>query len=422
MLLKELKKALLTISFLLVAVVFLAGYTTQLDDYLSPGEKIVPPEKGLASYGAAPSDDPEIVMPAALQSLYAEFTEDGYTTYPLGFVRYVRLGEKDQEKMAEILAKMTDLTIEELKARMGSRAYREGEVTMTVDDDGALSVLEAPKTEENSVRLKAGITYETFCAAMKEADELLGGGSDYAPEFLSGFGTRPKTYEEAMDEYKSAEKIDRFTGAHARLFADYMTIFAALLPAFFIIAEALRDRRAKLRDLLWVRKCSSLSFTLCRFGAVVLLSMLPVLLLAGVDSIRAAQLYAGEAVDLFAYLKYSFGWVLPTVLFSAALGLLCTEATDTPIGLLVMLLFWLFDVNRSGRSLTGSYGDLLLIPRHNNLLGADQFAAGFSTLAANRIFYTVLAFVLLGASALILEQKRAGRWFALPFHRKGAAE
>lgn len=428
MLRKELKKTVFTAAFLLTVLVTLAVYLTQLDGYLDPGKKIVPPQTGQETYGAAKSDDPKIIMPAALQALYADFTADSYVTYPWGFIRYVRLGEEDQEKMAELLEKLTDLTADELKARMGSRAYREGEVTLTeIGEDGTISVQPVEPTKENSVTLKEGVTYETFRAVMGEADQLLGGGSDYAPEFLAGFGSRPKTYEEAQTEYENARTIDRFTGAHARLFADYMTLFGALLPAFLMISETLRDRRAKIRDLLWTRRVSSLKFTLCRFFAVVILTMAPILVLAAVDSVRAALLYAGETINPLAYFAYAFGWVLPTVLFSAALGLVCTEATDTPIGLLVMLLVWSFDLNRTARQLTGSYGGLVMTPRHNNLMGADLFSAGFSTLAANRVFYSVLALLLVGVSALILERKRNGRWIkrektALPFKRKGAAQ
>ena len=220
---------------------------------------------------------------------------------------------------------------------------------------------------------------------MAQVDSLLGGGSDYAPNSLSGFGRRAKTYEEALADYRAAKGIDHFSGAHARLFSDYMTLFSALLPAFLMVSECLRDRRAKMRDLIWARRVSSLRIAAVRYFSTVLLSMLPILLLAAVDTVRSVFLYTGQTVDLFAYFKYTGGWILPTVMISAATGMFLTEATDTPIGLAVMLLWWFLDLNGNIFQMGGGYAGFSLCPRHNSILGAQVFADHFWALAANRI-------------------------------------
>lgn len=420
---KELKKALFSIPFLLLAAVTFLMYATQLDGYLGEQKKITQPQPG-QSYGTVPSKDPELVMPAALRQLYAEFVSNEYPTYPTGFYHRVKLGEEDQKKMAAILAELSGETQEELLSRIGTEAPQDNTFVYREDEEGNV-VREMPDLgEANTLAPAEDIDYSRFEELMAEADSLLGGGSDYAVDSLPGFGTREKTYEEAMAEYEAARDIDKFTGAHARLFCDYMTLFSAWMPAFLMVSECLRDRRAKMRDLIWTRQASSLRITLNRYFAVVLLSMLPILLLAGIDTVRSAGLYAGQNTDALAYLKYALGWTLPTVMFSAAVGLFFTELTDTPIGLGVILVYWIADLNRGLSQMGGGYEGLPLSPRHNSLLGAQTFADQFSVLLADRLFFFVLALVLAGISALILEAKRKGGWQsydslkARVFHRR----
>lgn len=403
---KELKKGALSIPFLLLFLTLLIFYQSQLSGYLNEGKKITAPQPGLENYGLVHTDDPELVMPGALNSLFGEFAENRYTTYPWGFLRNVRLGEKEQDKMTELLSQLSGTEKEEVLARAGDF---QGGATVIMNPDGSMTATE-PDTARGLAPAQ-GISYARFRELMNQADALLGGGSDYQEERLSSFAYRGKTYEEALQEYEEARDTDRYTGAHARLFSDYMTIFCAFLPAFLMVSECLRDRRANMRELIFTRRVSSLRLTLTRYGAAVLLSMAPVLLLAGIDTVRSALLYSGSQIDLLAYCKYALGWILPTVLFSCALGLLFTELTDTPIGLAAMLALWFIDLNRGMREMSGGYSGFTLIPRHNNLMGASVLQSHFGKLLANRLLYTALALALVGLSALVLEQKRKGRWF-----------
>lgn len=409
---KECKKAAFSIPFLLLVLVTFLMYWSQIGpDYLSQSKKLTEPQPG-ENYGTTESNDPELVMPAALDSLYAEFTANSYTTYPIGFYHTVKLSGKDTEKMAGLLSELTGKTPEELLARLDTDAYEPNSVLAVIGEDGEIIPTAPQKNAQNSVSPVPGPAYDRFEELMAQVDSLLGGGSDYAPNSLSGFGRRAKTYEEALADYRAAKGIDHFSGAHARLFSDYMTLFSALLPAFLMVSECLRDRRAKMRDLIWARRVSSLRIAAVRYFSTVLLSMLPILLLAAVDTVRSAFLYTGQTVDLFAYFKYTGGWILPTVMISAATGMFLTEATDTPIGLAVMLLWWFLDLNGNIFQMGGGYAGFSLCPRHNSILGAQVFADHFWALAANRILLAALSLILLGASALILEAKRKGRWFS----------
>lgn len=422
---KELKKGALSIPFLLLFFTMLIVYQSQLSGYLDEGRKITEPQPGLESYGIVHTDDPALVMPGALNSLGSEFADNRYVTYPWGFLRNVRLGEAEQDKMAELLSRLSGKPKEEIIAA-ANRGELGGEVMVTMGPDG--SAFAEPHNPDQGISPAKGLSYEKFRELMNQADALLGGGSDYQEENLSAFAYRGKTYEEAKKEYEDARDIDRFTGAHARLFSDYMTIFCAFLPAFLMVSEALRDRRARIQDLIWTRKISSLRLTLTRYGAAALLSISPVLLLAGVDTVRSTLLYAGEQIDLLAYPAYVLGWIMPTVLFSCGLGLFFTELTDTPVGLAAVLAFWFLDLNRGMRQIHGGYENLTLMPRHNSLMGAATLQSNFEALLANRLFYTAAALVLVGVSALILEQKRKGGWKGydalkeLFAHRRGLPE
>ncbi len=407
---KELKKGAFSIPFLLLALSLLIFYQSQMDLYLSEGKKITEPQPGQESYGLVHSRNPELIMQGALNSLTQEFAENRYVTYPWGFLRNVRLGEPEQDKMAELLSQLSGVPKEKILANSKNWNFEVG-VGVIMSSDGTMTTAEPQNTGKLSPA--EGLSFETFQELMNEADRLLGGGTDYQAERLSHFAFDVKTYEDALAEYEAARDIDRFTGAHARLFCDYMTIFCAFLPAFLMVSEALRDRRAKMQDLIWVRRVSSLRLTLTRYGAAVLLSMVPVLLLAGIDTVRSALLYAGEQIDLLAYCKYTLGWILPTVLFSCSLGLVFTELTDTPMGLIAVLALWFVDLNRGMREMDGGYGGFVLMPRHNTLMGADVFQGNFGDLLANRLLYTAIALALVGLSALILEQKRKGRWMSL---------
>ncbi len=78
------------------------------------------------------SNDPELVMPAALDSLYAEFTANSYTTYPIGFYHTVKLSGKDTEKMAGLLSELTGKPRKSFLARLDTDAYEPNSVLAVI--------------------------------------------------------------------------------------------------------------------------------------------------------------------------------------------------------------------------------------------------------------------------------------------------
>lgn len=177
--------------------------------FFPPTTMITKPEAN-GSYGMKPSNDPLLMMPEAAESLFAQFTANEFITYPNGFYKVVKLNREERERMAEIV---TELSINEVA---GSSDFQ----------------------------FNPEMTWERFKELMAQADQLLGGGSDFSETWMSHrFGQIPVTYEEALKDYELIVSYDKFTGAYARLFSDYMGIILGLLPVFPAVLLCLSDRK-----------------------------------------------------------------------------------------------------------------------------------------------------------------------------------
>ncbi|WP_130862151.1 hypothetical protein [Bacilliculturomica massiliensis] len=433
--LKECGRVARSLSYLILAAAMVIFAWSQLPPIFS--ETISKPQPGSGNYGIRQTDDPEVIMPAAIGGLYREFKENHYTTYPIGFIRNVRLNEAETAEMAAILSELSGVSAEKLLSQAAEAAggqkdpAGEGTVTLSMDGgtiretDGGGFEIEmdpvqggppgegAPGTggiREDTLLPAEGLGYERFIELMDRADHILGGGSDYGEDSVSGFGSVPAQYEDALAEYAAFVRTDRVSGAYARIFCDYMGIAAALLPVFPAVALGLADRRARMRELVGSRSISSAKLTAVRYASLVTMAMLPILLLAVLGTASVFQLYAGSGLEIspIAFLFYVPGWVLPTVMTSTAVGMFITELTGTPAAIFVMLLWWLADLNAGIAQMHGVYGGMPLIPRHNTLRGAQEFLDHFGALAASRVFYTVLALILVCLTAFVYEKNRRG--------------
>ena len=198
--LKELKKNIFSVSFLVFAVVtVLALYSQGALDF--SGDYMTRPEPG-GNYGTKNVEIPEIVMPAALE----EHRTGRYITYPIGFIKTIRLNERQQAEMAEILSLITDedmtVLLQQQKAApengggngsftidfdnngAGSSGEEEG-VSFTVQNDGLSSDPEAesPSPDSSFVpTVRGDMEYsrfkERFFLCGQYLDRLRGSSSD----------------------------------------------------------------------------------------------------------------------------------------------------------------------------------------------------------------------------------------------------
>ena len=374
---KEIKKAAISITFFVFIIALLAMPLSQDVLNFSNHDVITAPKQG-EDYGIQQKEVPKLIMPAAFNSLYNEFTVNEYIAYPIGFYKNVKLNETDKEKMAEIISTLSGVPVNDLMTSANS-------IEVTLSDD---------------------ISYEEFKECMKQADYLIGGGSNYSENNLLNYSYVAITYEEAVTNYNLIVNEDKFTGAYARLFCDYIGIILSILPVFIAVAICLKDKRAKMNDLIYVRKTSSFKLILSRYFAVVISVMLPTVILAYISNSTVWGQYSGIALDYLAPLKYALGWLMPSVMIAAAIGMFFTELTGTPIAIAIQGLWWFIDLNAGIGRLRGVHTLFELTPRHNSLGNTQIFLDEFHTLVKNRLIIAGAALLLVAVTVIIYEQKR----------------
>lgn len=359
--LKELKKTVFSVTFLIF--VFASIYLPNSQEVLNFSTPITVPKPG-ENYGTQTKELPELIMPSAIARLISEYETNSYTTYPIGFYKAVRLSENEQKQMSAILDRLTE---------------------------------------------NKQLTYEQFKACMKDADSLIGGSSYYSESrLIKTFGRVPITYEEALAQYELSKSTDHFTGTYARLFCDYIGIPLSILPVFLAVAICLKDRRSRASELIYMRNTSSARLLFTRFLAILAAVMLPVMLLSYISNSSVWGMYGGMPLDYMAPFYYALGWLLPSAMVSAAVGIFFTELTGTPIAIVIQSLWWFIDLNAGAARLDGNYALFQLTLRHNKLGNTQAFIDGFPILAANRLLFAGIAVLLMFAAVWIYEQKRRG--------------
>lgn len=374
---KEIKKTVLSITFA-VFIIFLLAFAISQEVLNFSNEIITVPQQG-EDYGTQQKEEPELIMPAAFSSLYKEFTANEYIAYPIGFYKNVKLNDTDQEKMAEIISTLSGVPVDDLLNKSNIK-----------------------------VNLSADISYKKFKECMKQADNLIGGGSNYSENSLLNFSCVKITYEEAVESYNLIASTDKFTGAYARLFCDYIGIILSILPVFIAVAVCLKDRRAKMNDLIYARKISSFKLILSRYFAIIIAVMLPTVILAYISNSTIWGQYSGMNLDYFAPLKYAIGWLMPSAMIAVAIGIFFTELTETPIAIAIQGLWWFIDLNAGVSRMGGVHTLFELTPRHNVLGNTQIFLDEFNTLVANRLVMSGAALLFVIATVIIYEQKRRG--------------
>lgn len=400
---KECRKVLCSLTFVLYTAAVLAMYFTQFHSDCSAPEAV--PEPGADDYGMTARETPEILMTRAASSLVGEYLQNSYAAYPFGFYKEIHLLENKRQKMADIIRECTGLTRAELDS---FEDYDEG--GYVADGNGDAIYVEPTMPEYD---IPETLTYERFRELMREADEIIGGGSRYSDEFIVGnFSMVPKTYEEALAEYNELVKEDKITGAYARLYCDYMGLMLAILPVFVAVSLMQLDRKARMEQLVYSRRISSVKLVFARFTALVSAMLLPLIVTTVFAQAKVLQLYPGCSVDMLAFARYAVIWLLPAIMITTAVGMFVTELGSGLSAIFIQGAWW-FAAVFSG-SLEGSIGKFDLVVRHNSLYHSDLFREEYGDFVFNRVFFAVAALVLAALTTVIYEQKRRGISFGIP--------
>ena len=204
------------------------------------------------------------------------------------------------------------------------------------------------------------------------------------------------------EEYALVRDLDRFSGAHARLFASRVGGALVVLCPFPAAALFWHDRRA-CRAAIYARGISSLKLVLCRCAALTAAMLLPVTVMALTLTCVAAMDYGLASIDLLAYGKYALLWLLPTILLATGLGALPTALTGLPLGPLLALLWGWMAKNGPAFDYAA-----LFAPRHEALGGTAYFLEHLGALARSRVLAALLGLALFALTAFIVEAKRRG--------------
>ncbi len=358
--------------------------------------QILPPpvegQEDYSNYGFRTDITEKEIMEAGAGSLVWAYYYDDYVTYPVGYAKHISLNNKEKSEIEDIIYRLTGLKADEIEA-----------------DIADFFEANAIQTTQYEVKVKDGLTYEEFLKEMDRVAEILGPGSDYTEERLRENVRIPVDYEGAVKNYRDLTEKDGLTGGYARLFCDYMGVVLGILPVFVTAVRMLRDRRSRMQELIYSRSASSFRVMGSRYAALICMHMLPVLLLSlfpAAECIRAG--IQGADLGYLAWLKYDLGWLLPTVMAVVAVGMFCTELTETALAVLVQGGWWFMSVMMGAEGMKGGSYGWNLIPRHNTELNYTGFAEEFSQLAVNRLAYVALSLCLAALTIFIYERKRKG--------------
>lgn len=397
--LKECKMWTKSIVFYAYVIILFLFYITQMG-----GENVLEkPQPNQEDYGTTYSEDENEIMNGTLKDLIEDYDIGSFATYPVGFYKQVTLSEEEMAVIEEAVSDLTGMTKEQWQAEYD--AYIEG-YTAGFDENG---VYVGEETVPWSISISENLTYDKFKEIMKKVSETIGPGSNYSENNLKRHGIVPKTYEQALKEYEAVLEKDKVTGAYARLFCDYIGIILGILPAFFAVTRGIRDKRSQVSSVIYSKKAASVSVVFSRYLAMVVMMLLPVLVISCFS--MAQSLYiadaAGVSPDYLAYVKYVMGWLLPIILFVAALSCFITELTESMLGILVSAVVWFTSVF-AGMGDSLRHAGWNLIPRFNTVREYEVFQEMRNQLIYNRIFYAIISIVIIAVSVFVYNKKRKG--------------
>lgn len=256
------------------------------------------------------------------------------------------------------------------------------------------------------------VSFQRFMEIMEEISGMIGKNSYFSKSLIdlyygdNDMEDSPVTLKQHEEFYNG----DQITGAFARYYCDSIALAVLVLPVFVIASMMAGDRRNKMMEPVYTKPVSGFKLIFIRYLAAVGMMSAPVLLLPLKSFITLAR-YAdstGAAIDLFAFPKYILGWILPTLLFTAALSLLLNVLAGSSVSVLAMGIFWIFFKPSVGKIAGGNYELSDIAIRHNTLKGFGRMMQHFDLLVMNRVLITGFSFLVVLLSVWIYEVKRKG--------------
>lgn len=369
--------------------------------------------------------------------LLQSYRNNSYEYYPYDFIKEKVFSETEQKIVLRYLQEITGLDKDALqkdteKTSDSSEVEISGE-GQYVAKPGAGHMNEAGQYEfspddweyiENSSDSKETtndgeaenftiqVSFQRFMEIMDEISCMIGKNS-YFSRALINLYYGDNDMEDSPVTLKQHEEFydkDKISGAFARYYCDSIALAVLLLPVFVISAMMAGDRRNKLMEPIFSKPVSGFRLLVVRYLAAITMMLVPVLcfpvksfiVLAGYAKI------AGCAIDILAFPKYIMGWILPTLLFVAALSLFLNVLTRSSISVLGVGIFWIFFKPSVGKIAGANYELFDIVIRHNTLKGFGRMTQHLDMLIINRIFITGISLLLVLLSIWIYHVKRTG--------------
>lgn len=384
---KECRQVLKSLVYYIYLVIFVLFITSQM----SGEDELREPQPGWSYYGLTVTQDTALIMEGTLANLIQEVGRNSFATYPIGFYKEVNLTDGEIEQVKAILERCTGRSFEMLDDEMEQQFIQNGV--------GGASYQAA---------VKEGLTYVEFEAAMEEVCDLVGKGSFYEKGSYENRIRVPMTYEQAKEDFDALSTIDGLTRAYMRLFCDYAGIILSVLPIFIGVSRALRDKRAKVQQVIFSKSASGTQIIVSRYLANLVMISIPVFLTALL--IQQPFYYRAQTMgiqgDIWAFLTVPGIWLLPEIMTVLAVSFLITEFTDT-IWTIFLQVAWAITSLISATTLVGDFG-LKLVARWNTIGRTLLYSSLEKELLFNRGFYFLLAVVCVILTVLVYEKKRRG--------------
>ncbi len=398
---KECKKVIFSLTFVLYVVTVVAMYVTQFDNDRAP---VAAPRPESGDYGTTLRESPELIMPAAVESLLGDYLSGSYPAYPIMFYKDVKLKENKRLEMRAILEELTGLSGEEIDGFSDFR--EEGFFSEGLDENG-YPIINFQEMVLPEYTLPESLTYERFCELMDQADKLIGGGSSYSVKTLASyFGRAPMTYEEALEEYQALVQPKELGSAYLRLHCDYMGIVLAVMPVFVAAALWQQDKRARMQALIYTRKSSALRIVGTRYLALVCCMAVPVLLTLLYTVFMVNGMYPQLHIAWGGGLGMALLWLLADILAVSAVGALLTELLSPILAIFLQCAWWFLSLNAT--ALTGNVKKFGLQVRHNSLTKVALWQSQWDNFVCNRLLLIALAVLCLALTIWLYERKRKG--------------
>lgn len=400
--LKECKKVICSMTFVLYVVTVIAMYVTQ---FCNDRDPVVKPQPGTGNYGTTAREDPQLIMPAAVESLLGDYLSGSYPAYPIMFYKNVRLRENKRLEMRAVLEELTGLSGEELD---GFTGYQDAEYYYEGMDENGNPIMQFREPVSPKYNLPENLTYERFCELMEQADRIIGGGSSYEVKNLANnFGRAPMTYEEALREYESLMVPGELGKSYLRLHCDYMGIDLAVMPVFVAAALWQLDKRARMQSLIYTRKSFAVKIVGTRYLALVSCMTVPVLLTLAYTVYTVTGMYPQMHIAWGSGLGMALLWLLPDILVVSGAGALLTELFSPLLAIFLQCVWWFLSLSRTG--LTGDVARFGLQVRHNSLGGTALWQGQWDNFVCNRLAMAVLALICLALATWLYERRRRGK-------------